>query len=159
MLRDTALQNTVFTAQRKTFQVLMTKTQDRLKTVLGPMLNQSWVKVKVKVKFALEQTTKRREGAEVQLYFFFNLGARWRWVVTPRPGLFTPPPGKRPVTHCTGGWVGPSAGLDTGKSRPHRDSIPGPSSPYESLYRLNYRSPQNSTRSNAKKKSGGPSYA
>ena len=41
-------------------------------------------------------------------------------------------PGKRPGTHCIGGWVGPRAGLDgCGKSRPpaHRDSIPGPSSP------------------------------
>jgi hypothetical protein len=28
------------------------------------------------------------------------------------------PPGKRPGTHCTGGWVGPRAGLDgCGKSR------------------------------------------
>jgi hypothetical protein len=33
-------------------------------------------------------------------------------------------------THCTGGWVGPRAGLDRcGKSRPHQDSITGPSSP------------------------------
>ena len=32
---------------------------------------------------------------------------------------------------CTGGWVGPRAGLDRcGKSHPHRDSIPGPSSPW-----------------------------
>ena len=39
------------------------------------------------------------------------------------------PPGKRPGTHCIGGWVGPRAGLDEcGKSRPHLDSIPGPSS-------------------------------
>jgi hypothetical protein len=39
------------------------------------------------------------------------------------------PPGKRPGTYCMGGWVGPRAGLDScGKSRPHRDSIPGPSS-------------------------------
>ena len=37
---------------------------------------------------------------------------------------------ERPGTHCTGGWVGLRAGLDRcGKSRPHRDSIPGPSSP------------------------------
>jgi hypothetical protein len=36
------------------------------------------------------------------------------------------PPGKRPGTHCIGGWVGPRAGLDgCEKSRPHRDSIPG----------------------------------
>jgi len=39
-------------------------------------------------------------------------------------------PRERPGTHCTGGWVGPMAGLvRCGKSRPHRDSIPGPSSP------------------------------
>ena len=37
---------------------------------------------------------------------------------------------ERPSTHCTGGWVGPRAGLDRcGKSRPHRDSIPRQSSP------------------------------
>jgi len=35
-------------------------------------------------------------------------------------------PRKGPSTHCTGCWVGPRAGLDRcGKSRPHRDSIPG----------------------------------
>jgi len=29
------------------------------------------------------------------------------------------PPGKRPGTHCIGGWVGPRAGLNgRGKSRP-----------------------------------------
>ena len=39
-------------------------------------------------------------------------------------------PRERPVTNRTGGGVGPRAGLDRcGKSRPHRDSIPGPSSP------------------------------
>jgi hypothetical protein len=38
--------------------------------------------------------------------------------------------GKRPGTHCTEGWVGPRASLDgCGKHRPHRDSIPRPSSP------------------------------
>ena len=37
---------------------------------------------------------------------------------------------KRPGTHCTGGRVGPRAGLDgCRKYLPHRDSIPGPSSP------------------------------
>ena len=44
---------------------------------------------------------------------------------TPHPGHFTP--GNYPVP---GGWVGPRAALDgCGKSRPHWDSIPGPSSP------------------------------
>jgi hypothetical protein len=37
---------------------------------------------------------------------------------------------ERPGTCCTGGWLEPKAGLDRcGKSHPHRDSIPGPSSP------------------------------
>ena len=32
------------------------------------------------------------------------------------------PPEKKPGTHCTGGWVAPSVGLDVcRKSRPHRD--------------------------------------
>jgi len=36
-------------------------------------------------------------------------------------------PGKRPGTHYTGGWVGPTAGLEAcGKSRPNRYSIAGP---------------------------------
>jgi hypothetical protein len=39
-------------------------------------------------------------------------------------------PGKRPGTHCIGGWVGSRAGLEgCGISRPYRDLIPGPSSP------------------------------
>jgi hypothetical protein len=47
-----------------------------------------------------------------------NLGTRWRCVVsiTPRPP-FTPRE-RIPGTHCTGGWVGPTAGMDaeaTGK--------------------------------------------
>jgi hypothetical protein len=68
-----------------------------------------------------------------------DLGARRGWVVstTPRP-LY---PRERPGTHCTGGWVGPRAGLDIcEKSRPHRDSIPGPSSS-QPVYRLSYPGP------------------
>jgi len=39
-------------------------------------------------------------------------------------------PEKRPGTLWIGGWVGPRAGLDgCGISHPHRDSIPGLSSP------------------------------
>ena len=48
------------------------------------------------------------------------------WVVGQRHAPATLLPGKRPGTHCTGGWVGPRAGLDgCGKSLPQRDSIPG----------------------------------
>ena len=40
------------------------------------------------------------------------------------------PPGQRTGANCTRGWVSPKAGLDRCvKSRPHRDSIPGTSSP------------------------------
>jgi hypothetical protein len=40
------------------------------------------------------------------------------------------PPGKRPGAYCIGGWVGPRTGLDgCGKSRPQRNTIPGPCSP------------------------------
>jgi hypothetical protein len=51
---------------------------------------------------------------------FLDLGARREWVVstTPRP-LY---PRERPSIHCTGGWVGPRAGLDAcEKSHPHRE--------------------------------------
>jgi len=33
-------------------------------------------------------------------------------------------PRERPDTHFIGGWVGPRAGMEGGKSRPYRDSIP-----------------------------------
>ena len=37
-----------------------------------------------------------------------------------------------PGTHCIGGWVDPRIGLDgCGKACLHRDSIPGPSSPWQ----------------------------
>jgi hypothetical protein len=43
----------------------------------------------------------------------FDLGTRWGWVVkvTPRPRF--KPGESTPGTHCTGGWVGTRAGLDT----------------------------------------------
>ena len=66
---------------------------------------------------------------------------RWGWVVstTPRP-LY---PREIPGTHCTGGWVGPRAGLEgCGKSRPP-PGFDTPDRPVrsESLYRLSYHGP------------------
>ena len=63
-------------------------------------------------------------GIEVQLYSFFNTGARWgAW--SSRPGCFTP--GKDPVPIVQeDGWVpGP---VWRGAKNHHRDSIPRPSS-------------------------------
>ena len=50
---------------------------------------------RAKEKISLEEATKVQRGVEVQLYSFFNLGARWGGWSTPRPGRFTP--GKDPV--------------------------------------------------------------
>ena len=44
------------------------------------------------------------------------------------PAALYPP--ERAGTHCTGDWVSPRAGLDGRKISPHRDSIPGTSSPW-----------------------------
>jgi hypothetical protein len=53
---------------------------------------------------------------------FRDLAARRECVVSITPRALYP--WERPGTHCTGGWVGPRAGLDVfEKSRPHRDYI------------------------------------
>jgi hypothetical protein len=51
-------------------------------------------------------------GRGVWMLLILELGTRWGVVsVTPRPRFR---PGERtPITHCTGGWVGHRAGLDT----------------------------------------------
>ena len=79
-----------------------------------------WKKVKCTLVQALRLCTGRtaHRGSRGIALPFHDHGTRRRWVlsVTPRP-LFTPR--ERPGTHCTGGWVGPRAGLDRcGKSRP-----------------------------------------
>ena len=66
--------------------------------------------------FSIEQATKaQRSSRGIALLFFLN-SALDGWVVkaTPRPLYAQETPG----THCIGGWVGPSAGLnECGKSR------------------------------------------
>ena len=67
-------------------------------------------------------------GVEVQLYSFFNLGARWGWVVnaTPRP-LY---PGTNLVlTVQVAGWAPGPVWMGAENLAPHQDSILGPSSP------------------------------
>ena len=88
-------------------------------------------KLYLKVTLTLEQTMKARWGSMfIALLILVNPGTRWGWVdkATIRP-LY--PRGKRSGTRCAGGWVYPRADLDwCGKSCLHRDSIPGPSSPF-----------------------------
>jgi hypothetical protein len=81
-----------------------------------------------RVKAPYNRPPRAPRGSRGIAILILNLGARRGWTVstTPRP-LY---PRERPGTHCTGGWVGPRAGLEAyEKSLPHRDSIPGPSSP------------------------------
>jgi hypothetical protein len=82
----------------------------------------------VEVKFTIEQAIKAQtEGTGIAL-LCPNLGTRWGWVVNATPRLLTAK--KRPGIHCTGGLVGPSAGVDPSrKSQHHWDLIPGPPSP------------------------------
>jgi len=93
------------------------------------------VMVKVKVNCTLVQALRlctgrtAHRGSRGIALPFHDHGTRREWgvSVTPPAALY---PRERPGTHCTGGWVGPRAGLDRcGKFHPHQDLIPGPSSP------------------------------
>ena len=69
-----------------------------------------------------------RHRRQAEVYFYAHSTVRQEEVIGQRhaPRRFTP--GKE--THCTGGWVGLWAGVDKyEKSRSHRGSNPGPSSP------------------------------
>ena len=62
---------------------------------------------------------------------------------------------KRPRTYCSGGWMGPRAGLDgSGKSRPYRDLIPGPFSRQQVAIRLRHPGPKNISCSEIKDSDG-----
>ena len=77
------------------------------------------------VKCILEQALRLCTGRTAHRPFHDH-GTRRGKGSASRPGRSLP----LPTTLCTGGWVGPRAGVDRcRKSRPHRDSILGPSSP------------------------------
>jgi hypothetical protein len=93
------------------------------------------VKVKVKVKCTLVQALRlctgrtAHRGSRGTALLFHDHGTR-KGVRGLRHAPAALYPWERPSTHRTGGWVGPRASLDRcRKSRPHRDSIPVPSSP------------------------------
>jgi len=85
------------------------------------------VKVNVKVS-PCSRPHGSRGGVEVHLYSFMTSALDGGGWYSSLPGRLYPR--KKTGTHCTGGWVGPRAGLERcGKSRSQRYSIPGPSSP------------------------------
>ena len=71
---------------------------------------------------------KAQGGVQLQLYIFFNLGARWGWLRTPRPGRLTPARDTRyPVNRRLGGFqtqygrerkISPPPGFDPRTSEP-----------------------------------------
>jgi hypothetical protein len=72
-------------------------------------------------------------GVGVELYSFFNPGAKWGGWSTPHPDRFTPR--ERPGTHSIGGRVGLRGGLDRcGKSRPPPGFDPRTVQPVASRY-------------------------
>jgi len=69
---------------------------------------------------------KAKMGVEVKFHSLILMPDRSKWT-TPLPGRCTPRKGTS--SQCTGGWVGPTAGLDgCKKSRPYWDLISEPSS-------------------------------
>jgi len=86
--------------------------------------------VKVKVKFTLEQATKAQRESKCTYSSSLSLTSALDEVGCRPHASAALPVGKRPGTHCTGGWVGPRDGLNgCGISRLHRDSVSGPPSP------------------------------
>jgi hypothetical protein len=60
------------------------------------------------IKFTLLQASWPWRGGRGIALPILNLGTRRGWVVSTTPPPFYPR--ERPGTHCTGGWVGPTAG-------------------------------------------------
>jgi hypothetical protein len=69
---------------------------------------------------------RRLGGEDVYLLLILDFGTVWGWVVsvTLRP-RFTPGRKDPPGTHCTEGWVGPRAGLDTEAREKILSPLPG----------------------------------
>ena len=89
-----------------------------------------WVKVKYTPVQALTLCTGRtaHRGSRSIPLLFLDHGTRRGWEVSVTPRLLFNPR-ERPGTHCTGGWVGPRAGLDGRKISSPPGFDPGQSSP------------------------------
>jgi hypothetical protein len=76
-------------------------------------------------KLIVEPKTRQEDSEQGSI-----LPRRWKGMGCQRQAPAALPPEKRPGTHCTWSSVGPKAGLGVCEnSHPHRDSIPGLSSP------------------------------
>ena len=96
-------------------------------------------KVKVQMKFTLEQATKTQRG---QLYSFFKLEARCGGWSTPRHGPFTLGKDTLPIVQ-EAGWAPGSAWTDAENLVPTGIRSPDRPARSASLYRLRYPNPLN----------------
>jgi hypothetical protein len=71
---------------------------------------------------------RSRWEVDIQLYSFFNLGARWEGWSTPRPGCFSPGKDQVPIVYEVGLASGRVWRGDKNLAT-HRNLIPGRSSP------------------------------
>jgi hypothetical protein len=104
----------------------------------------SWIKLsKVKIKNKVNPVTDHKGPEKEYMYSStLSLISALYGVGGQRHAPDTLPPGET-RTHCIGGWVGTTTGLDRcGKSRPHRDLNLDRPAHSESLYRLNYPGPR-----------------
>jgi hypothetical protein len=86
------------------------------------------VKAKVKVSSLLNRPRRPRGGVDV-VYFFFYLVARWEWVVNATFRSLCSVKDPVPIVQ-EAGWAPEPVWTGAENLAPHRDSIPGPSSPY-----------------------------
>ena len=99
-------------------------------------ISPSWKEVKKRVKVRWSRY-RPGVGRGIALLFHDRGTRRW-WVVsiTPWPHFIL---GKIPVPILQEAGLAAGPVWTGGKTLPHRNSIPGPSSPSQSLYRLSYR--------------------
>jgi len=76
-----------------------------------------WAAVSQRLRNTALETMKARSGSRSINLLTWNLGCRWRWVVSFTPWPVYPPVVERGLPHSVGGWVGPRNGLDSVKKR------------------------------------------
>jgi hypothetical protein len=83
----------------------------------------------INVKFTLSKAVRSQTGVVVQLHSFFNLGARWRYMVNATPGPLYPRERHLVTIAQNVGWAPGLVWMSGENLSPPRDAITGPSSP------------------------------
>ena len=94
-----------------------------------------------KISSPYNRSRRPREGVEVQLYSFLNLGARWGGWSTPRPGRFTPEQYPVPIVQ-EAKWAPGPVWADAENLAPTGIRSSDRPACRQPLYRLSYRAHQ-----------------